>query len=219
MSKYGKYDDTKLFRTAGPRQRRLPIRASTRSFAGHSAACLFRSRSSQRPMKVSSLPVLARTFALLVVLGGHGACAGGLDPAVNAGQGGSGASCASGGSGGGSSVATFGDIKTVIGFYCGGAGCHNETQSPNLFPNDDTTLYTTLTTYKVTKCGGRVLVKPCARGGQRLLPRAEQSDDVRDASADALWLRWRELHAARRPRDRSPVDRRGRSQELRHFAG
>lgn len=113
-------------------------------------------------MKVSSLPVLARTFALLVVLGGHGACAGGLDPAVNAGQGGSGASCASGGSGGGSSVATFGDIKTVIGFYCGGAGCHNETQSPNLFPNDDTTLYTTLTTYKVTKCGGRVLVKPCA---------------------------------------------------------
>lgn len=113
-------------------------------------------------MKVSSLPVFARTFALLVVLGGHGACAGGLDPAANAGQGGSGASCASGGSGGGSSVATFADIKTVIGFYCGGAGCHNETQSPNLFPNDDTTLYTTLTTYKVTKCGGRVLVKPCA---------------------------------------------------------
>jgi hypothetical protein len=58
--------------------------------------------------------------------------------------------------------ATFGDIKTVIGFYCGGAGCHNETQSPNLFPNDDAKLYATLTTYKVTKCGGRVLVKPCA---------------------------------------------------------
>jgi hypothetical protein len=33
---------------------------------------------------------------------------------------------------------------------------------PNLFPDDDTALYTTLTTYKVTKCGGRVLVKPCA---------------------------------------------------------
>ena len=33
---------------------------------------------------------------------------------------------------------------------------------PNLFPDNDTTLYNTLTTYKVTKCGGRVLVKPCA---------------------------------------------------------
>jgi hypothetical protein len=31
-----------------------------------------------------------------------------------------------------------------------------------LFPDSDTALYTTLTTYKVTKCGGRVLVKPCA---------------------------------------------------------
>jgi hypothetical protein len=121
-------------------------------------------------MKVSSLSVLARTFALLVVLGGHGACAGDLDLASNAGQGGSsgqsgtagGASCASGATGGGSSVATFGDIKTVIGFYCGGAGCHNNGQTPNFFADSDTALYTTLTTYKVAKCGGRVLVKPCA---------------------------------------------------------
>jgi hypothetical protein len=53
-------------------------------------------------------------------------------------------------------------MKTIIGFYCGGAGCHNNGQPPNLFPNDDATLYRTLTEYKVTKCGGRVLVKPCA---------------------------------------------------------
>jgi len=53
-------------------------------------------------------------------------------------------------------------MKTIISFYCGGAGCHNNGQSPNLFPSDDATLYRTLTEYKVTKCGGRVLVKPCA---------------------------------------------------------
>jgi hypothetical protein len=111
---------------------------------------------------------ITRTFALLVVLGGVGACAGGLES--NPGQGGSsgqsgaggGASCASSPTDGGSSLATFTDIKTVIGFYCGGAGCHNNGQTPNFFADSDTALYTTLTTYKVAKCGGRVLVKPCA---------------------------------------------------------
>jgi hypothetical protein len=53
-------------------------------------------------------------------------------------------------------------MKTVIGFYCGGAGCHNEGQTPNLFPDDDAALYRTLMEYKVAKCGGRALVKPCA---------------------------------------------------------
>ena len=53
-------------------------------------------------------------------------------------------------------------MKTVVGFYCGGSGCHNNGQTPDLFPSDDATLYNTLTTYKVAKCGGRVLVKPCA---------------------------------------------------------
>ena len=111
-------------------------------------------------MKVSSLSVLARTSALLVVLGGVGACAGGLDS--NPGQGGSGggASCAA--TGGSAGSATFSDVKTVVGFYCGGSTCHNSGQTPNLFPDSDAALYTTLTTYKVTKCGGRVLVKPCA---------------------------------------------------------
>jgi hypothetical protein len=113
-------------------------------------------------MKVSFLSVFARTFAFLVVLGGVGACAGGLES--NPGQGGSsgGASCGPAGTGGSSGVATFSDVKTVVGFYCGGTTCHNSGQTPNLFPDNDTALYTTLTTYKVTKCGGRVLVKPCA---------------------------------------------------------
>jgi len=114
-------------------------------------------------MKVSSLSVLARTFALLVVFGGAGACAGGLESSP--GQGGSGGtagavSCAA--TGGSVGAATFSDVKAVVGFYCGGTTCHNSGQLPNLFPDDDATLYATLMTYKVTKCGGRVLVKPCA---------------------------------------------------------
>ena len=56
----------------------------------------------------------------------------------------------------------FETVKTNINFYCGGPGCHNEGQKPNLFPADDDTLYRTLTEYKVEDCGGRVLVKPCA---------------------------------------------------------
>lgn len=119
-------------------------------------------------MMLSSLPVLVRTSALLVVLAGLGACAG--DPASNTGLGGSsgqsgtggGASCNPGGAGGTSSFATWSGVKTVIGFYCGGAGCHNEGQPPNYFPDNDATLYRTLMEYRVTNCGGRVLVKPCA---------------------------------------------------------
>jgi hypothetical protein len=118
-------------------------------------------------MKQSSLSVLVRTFAFVVVLGGVGACAGGLD--ANPGQGGNsgqsgagGASCAAAATGGSTGVATWTDVKTVVGFYCGGTSCHNNGQTPNLFPDNDTALYTTLTTYKVAKCGGRVLVKPCA---------------------------------------------------------
>jgi len=100
-----------------------------------------------------------RTFALLVVLGGVGACAAGLDsnPATA-----DGALCSSTATDGSAGSATWSDVKTVVGFYCGGTTCHNSGQKPNLFPDNDATLYTTLTTYKVTKCGGRVLVKPCA---------------------------------------------------------
>jgi DNA-directed RNA polymerase subunit RPC12/RpoP len=61
-----------------------------------------------------------------------------------------------------SSFATFSGMKTVIGFYCGGAGCHNEGQPPPFFPDNDATLYRTLMEYRVPTCGGRVLVKPCA---------------------------------------------------------
>jgi len=110
--------------------------------------------------------VFLRTVAFLVVLGGLGACAGGVESnpgeGGSSGQSGAGASCASAGTGGSSGSATWSDVKTVVGFYCGGTDCHNSGRMPNLFPDNDTTLYNTLTTYKVTKCGGRVLVKPCA---------------------------------------------------------
>lgn len=53
-------------------------------------------------------------------------------------------------------------MKVVISFYCGGTGCHNAGQPPDLFPKDDATLYKTLTEYKVKDCDNRVLVKPCA---------------------------------------------------------
>src|SRR4051812_35421654 len=123
-------------------------------------------------MELSSFPVLARTCAFLVVLGVLGGCAGGVES--NAGQGGTwgqsgagggaagSASCNPAATGGSSGSATWSDVKTVVGFYCGGSDCHNSGRTPNLFPDTDTTLYTTLTTYKVAKCGGRVLVKPCA---------------------------------------------------------
>src|SRR4051794_41808781 len=115
-------------------------------------------------MKVSSIPALARTFAFLVVLGGLGACAGGLES--NPGQGGSSgqsggaggtagsASCGPAATGGSSGVATFSDVKTVVGFYCGGGTCHNSGQTPNFFPDNDTALYATLTTDKDAKSGG-----------------------------------------------------------------
>jgi len=88
--------------------------------------------------------------------GGKGAGTGGTG---GHGSGGVGASCSAAGS---SSNGTFAHVKEVITFYCGGTGCHNAGQEPNLFPGNDATLYKTLTTYKVSKCGNRVLVKPCA---------------------------------------------------------
>jgi len=80
--------------------------------------------------------------------GGGGAATGGAGPSCSA--------------AGASSNGTFAHVKEVITFYCGGTGCHNAGQEPNLFPGNDATLYKTLTTYKVSKCGNRVLVKPCA---------------------------------------------------------
>jgi hypothetical protein len=113
-------------------------------------------------MKLSSVLVLVRTSALLVVLSGVGACSGMLpDGMAGAGGNAGAASCSPGGTGGGS-LANWSGVKTIIGFYCGGAGCHNEGQQPNLFPDNDATLYRTLREHTVVKCGGRVLVKPCA---------------------------------------------------------
>ena len=96
-------------------------------------------------MKLSSLPVLVRTTALLVVVGCAPSSGDLFGPDGAAG----GASCSTGGTGGSSSFATWSGVKTVIGFYCGGAGCHNEGQPPNYFPHNDSTLYRTLTEYKV----------------------------------------------------------------------
>ena len=110
-------------------------------------------------------------------------------------------------------------MKTVIGFYCGGAGCHNEGQPPNYFPDNDATLYRTLTEYKVAKCGGRVLVKPCAPE-ESAFYRAQTEPPMCDLlPQDALRLRSRELYVARGSRGHSPVDRQGRPYGLRRFAG
>jgi hypothetical protein len=84
--------------------------------------------------------------------GGHSGSGG----VSGAGTGGAGVSCTPGSSAG---LANFAGVTEVLHFYCGGAGCHNETQAPKFF--DDAGLYTMLTTYTVAKCGGRVLVKPC----------------------------------------------------------
>ena len=104
-------------------------------------------------MKLSSLSVFVRTSALFIVFGLVGACTGGS-------LGNAPLTCSS--DAGSSSLANWSGVKTVIGFYCGGAGCHNEGQQPAFFPDSDATLYRTLMEHRVAKCGGRVLVKPCA---------------------------------------------------------
>ena len=169
-------------------------------------------------MKLSPISVLVRTSALLVVVGCAPAPSG--DPTGRGGAAGV-ASCSAGGTGGSSSFATWSGVKTVIGFYCGGAGCHNEGQPPNYFPGDDATLYRTLMEYKVDEVWRARLDQALRSGGERLLPRPDRSDrsDVRSASEDALRLRSRELYVARGSRGRSPVDRQGRPYGLRRFAG
>jgi hypothetical protein len=103
-------------------------------------------------MKLSFLSVFVRMTALFAVVGFFGGCTGGSLGNV--------ATCSSDAAS--SSLANWSGVKTVIGFYCGGAGCHNEGQQPAFFPDNDATLYRTLMEHKVAKCGGRVLVKPCA---------------------------------------------------------
>jgi hypothetical protein len=59
-----------------------------------------------------------------------------------------------------SPLGNWATMREIVGVTCGGGGCHNDNTMPMMV--DDATLYTTLTTYKATKCGNRLLVKPGA---------------------------------------------------------
>lgn len=92
--------------------------------------------------------------------GGGGNAGNGTGASGTGGAGGMGpANCNAGGvTGSVSPLANYETMRTIVG-TCSGSGCHNEGQSPRVV--DDATLYATLTTYVVTTCGNRVLVKPC----------------------------------------------------------
>jgi hypothetical protein len=91
--------------------------------------------------------------------GGTGGSSGTGGGSGTGGSGSGGAGMVSCGGASGADLANFGAVRDVVGFYCGGSGCHNDTTQPTIV--DDASLYTTLTTYKAQLCGGRVLVKPC----------------------------------------------------------
>jgi hypothetical protein len=80
------------------------------------------------------------------------------------GSGGSGCTVTSGSDSDAGQPPTFATVKTVVGFYCGGGGCHDPGDTmPNINGvTSDSTLYTTLTTFTSTMCGNRVLVQPCS---------------------------------------------------------
>jgi len=113
-----------------------------------------------------------RVLLTLAALGTAGACV--PDDTVEPpGTGGSGpVSC--GGASGTSELATWANVRDIIEgsspppMGCFGADCHTAgDRKPTLLglnstPLSDAVLYDTLTTFKTTKCGKRVLVKPCA---------------------------------------------------------
>jgi hypothetical protein len=115
-------------------------------------------------MKVC-VSVLRGTFLVVVILVPLAACpAGGDLPTGGGGSSGTGmVSC--GGSSGTSTLATWTNVRDVVDNTCAGADCH-ETREPLMIgstgPLSDTALYSKLTTYVTTMCGGRMLVKPCA---------------------------------------------------------
>jgi hypothetical protein len=74
------------------------------------------------------------------------------------GTGGSGGKSGStGGSGGGGAV-MFSQVVSIIGAQC--SNCHKSGGTPNLSTSSASTLYTTLTSTSVSKCGGNRLVTP-----------------------------------------------------------
>src|SRR6476620_8164613 len=111
-----------------------------------------------------------RAFLIVVALGTIGAClpeGGKLDPGIGGGTAGTGPiSC--GGATGTSALATWANVRDVVDNTCFGSDCHTTgDRAPTLLaissaPLSDADLYKTLTTYKTTKCGQRVLVKPCS---------------------------------------------------------
>src|SRR5262245_55183385 len=116
--------------------------------------------------------LVAGSLSVLALFSFLGACVP-QDPGAGSGgtSGGSGGSTGTGGSGTGtggttatctpgdsSGMANFAGMTIIVQDYCGGAGCHNEGHPPMLFEGD---LYTVLTTYRVAKCGNRLLVDPC----------------------------------------------------------
>lgn len=124
--------------------------------------------------------IVSRTFLVLVLFGALGAglvgCLPGggtlgADGGAGTGGGSSGSGGASGGAGGNvaacggapGSTANWPAVRDLVQGLCAGADCHeNGNREPFMIGVDEQILYSTLTTHKVTKCGDRVLVKPCA---------------------------------------------------------
>ena len=119
-----------------------------------------------------------RISLTFVALGTLGACL--ADPGVGpSGAGGSSGTTGAGGTGmvscggapGTSDLATWANVRSIfegdpVG-GCYGADCHRQGEREPIMlgssaPLSDAALYDKLTTYKTTKCGNRVLVKPCA---------------------------------------------------------
>ena len=93
---------------------------------------------------------------------GSGGSGSGGSGSGGAGSGGSGSGGLSGSGSGGADTppATFATVSQVVGFYCGGPGCHGGGDTPpNIYGVSDAQLYTTLTTFTSTMCGNRLLVK------------------------------------------------------------
>lgn len=124
--------------------------------------------------------ILSGTFVFLVLLApfaaGFAGCLpsggtlGGVDGGAGSGGGNAGTGGGSGGGGGSpaacggsSGTVTWAGVRDLVQTLCAGADCHeNGNRQPFMIGVDEQTLYATLTSHKVTKCGDRVLIKPCA---------------------------------------------------------
>jgi hypothetical protein len=101
--------------------------------------------------------------------GAQGGSGGGIAGSGAGGQAGSGGSSTTGGAGGGgtsgaggSTLANFATIHDIVFTLCGGSGCHQPDNTAPALLVADAQLYATLTSYRSTFCGDRVLVKPGA---------------------------------------------------------